>query len=172
VNELGEEKMLHAVSSADAKTKTKLNKQQILGFWAAWAGWTLDGMDSVIYALVLAPALTELLPKSGIEATPGNIGFTGSILFALFLVGWGCSFIWGPIPPNRSPRRFWFTPSSPEPPPLLRTPGNWVFSVFSPGSASAENGRWPARMSPKPGPKIGAKWAPAISKQDITSGFS
>jgi hypothetical protein len=29
----------------------------------------LDGMDSVIYALVLAPALTELLTRSGIAAT-------------------------------------------------------------------------------------------------------
>ncbi len=80
------------------KTKpTKLNRQQIIGFWGAWAGWTLDGMDSVIYALVLAPALTELLPKSGYRATPGNIGFAGSILFALFLVGWGLSFVWGPL---------------------------------------------------------------------------
>ncbi len=89
--------MPSAIPMAGARTKTRLNKQQILGFWAAWAGWTLDGMDSVIYALVLAPALTELLPKSGVEATPANVGFTGSILFALFLVGWGCSFIWGPI---------------------------------------------------------------------------
>ncbi len=54
-------------------------------------------MDSFIYALVLAPALTELLPKSGIANTPGNVGLAGSILFALFLVGWGLSFIWGPI---------------------------------------------------------------------------
>jgi hypothetical protein len=37
-------------------------RQQIIGFWAAWFGWMLDGMDSVIYALVLGPALTELLP--------------------------------------------------------------------------------------------------------------
>src|SRR5664280_221332 len=86
-----------AVALPRLRVHTKLNRHQITGFWGAWAGWTLDGMDSVIYALVLAPALTELLPKSGIEATPGNIGFTGSILFALFLVGWGCSFIWGPI---------------------------------------------------------------------------
>jgi MFS family permease len=78
-------------------TRTKLNRSQITGFWAAWAGWTLDGMDSVIYALVLSPALTELLPRSGIAATPGNVGFAGSILFALFLVGWGLSLIWGPI---------------------------------------------------------------------------
>jgi MFS family permease len=76
---------------------TKLSRQQITGFWGAWAGWTLDGMDSVIYALVLSPALTELLPKSGYKATPANVGFAGSILFALFLVGWGLSLVWGPI---------------------------------------------------------------------------
>ena len=77
--------------------KTPLNRQQILGFWAAWSGWVLDGMDSVIYALVLAPAMRELLPNSGIEATPANVAFTGSILFALFLMGWGLSFLWGPL---------------------------------------------------------------------------
>ncbi len=77
--------------------RTKLNRQQITGFWAAWAGWLLDGMDSVIYALVLAPALTELLPRSGMEVSPARIGYVGSVMFALFLVGWGCAFIWGPI---------------------------------------------------------------------------
>jgi MFS family permease len=77
--------------------RTPLNRNQIVGFWGAWAGWTLDGMDSFIYALVLAPALTELLPKSGFAATPGNVGLAGSILFAVFLAGWGLSFIWGPL---------------------------------------------------------------------------
>jgi MFS family permease len=77
--------------------RTKLNRQQIVGFWAAWTGWTLDGMDSVIYALVLSPALTELLPRSGMEATPARLGYVGSVMFALFLVGWGCAFVWGPI---------------------------------------------------------------------------
>jgi hypothetical protein len=51
---------------------TKLSRQQLTGFWGAWAGWTLDGMDSVIYAFVLSPALTELLPKSGVKATPAK----------------------------------------------------------------------------------------------------
>jgi MFS family permease len=86
-----------ALPSSRAVTRTKLNRSQITGFWAAWAGWTLDGMDSVIYALVLSPALNELLPKSGIKATPATVGYTGSVLFALFLVGWGLSLIWGPI---------------------------------------------------------------------------
>jgi MFS family permease len=86
-----------SVAVAAANTRTKLDRQQIAGFWAAWTGWTLDGMDSVIYALVLAPALTELLPRSGIAVTPAHVGFAGSVLFAVFLVGWGFSFIWGPI---------------------------------------------------------------------------
>jgi MFS family permease len=77
--------------------QTKLTSGQIAGFWGAWFGWTLDGMDSFIYALVLSPALSELLPKSGMAKTPENVGLAGSILFALFLVGWGLSFIWGPI---------------------------------------------------------------------------
>jgi MFS family permease len=76
---------------------TPLDKNQVRGFWAAWAGWALDGMDSFIYSLVLAPALIELLPRSGLAATPANIGYYGSVLFALFLIGWGLSMIWGPV---------------------------------------------------------------------------
>ena len=75
----------------------KLTPNQIRGFWAAWGGWALDGMDSFIYALVLTPALTELLPRSGIPATPANVGFYGGLLFAVFLVGWGFAFLWGPL---------------------------------------------------------------------------
>src|SRR5215472_9902049 len=86
-----------APAASAALVRTSLNRQQILGFWAAWFGWMLDGMDSVIYALVLGPALSELLPRSGFEPTPANIGFAGSLMFGLFLVGWGLSFVWGPI---------------------------------------------------------------------------
>lgn len=76
---------------------SKLTPNQLRSFWAAWAGWVLDGMDSFIYALVLVPSLHELLPNSDITATTGNIGFYGGLLFALFLIGWGLSFLWGPI---------------------------------------------------------------------------
>ena len=54
-------------------------------------------MDSFIYALVLVPSLRELLPPSGIPATKGNVGLYGGTLFALFLVGWGMAFLWGPV---------------------------------------------------------------------------
>ncbi len=74
-----------------------LTPNQIRGFWAAWAGWALDGMDSFIYALVLVPALRDLLPRSGLAPTQANIGFYGGVLFAIFLVGWGFAFLWGPL---------------------------------------------------------------------------
>ena len=54
-------------------------------------------MDSFIYALVLTPAIRELLPRSGIAATSDNVVSYGAILFALFLIGWGLSMIWGPV---------------------------------------------------------------------------
>jgi MFS family permease len=86
-----------AAARAGSLSRSPLSSAQITGFWAAWSGWTLDGMDSFIYALVLSPAMSELLPKSGLEASSANVGFVGSILFALFLVGWGLALVWGPI---------------------------------------------------------------------------
>ena len=74
-----------------------LTRNQRRGFFAAWGGWVLDGMDSFIYALVMVPALRELLPRSGIPGDQASVGFYGGLLFGLFLIGWGCSLIWGPI---------------------------------------------------------------------------
>jgi len=90
-------KAIAVPATAIETRRTPLTREQISGFWTVYAGWVLDGADSVIYALVLIPALSELLPASGIAATPGNLGMYGSILFALFLIGWWLSFIWGPL---------------------------------------------------------------------------
>jgi len=54
-------------------------------------------MDSYIFALVMVPALKELLPKSGLRSDVAGVGYYGGLLFALFLVGWGCAFLWGPV---------------------------------------------------------------------------
>lgn len=67
----------------------------------------LDGMDSFTYALVLTPALTELLPNSGIRNSPSNIVFVGSVLFALFLFAGACHFcglLWRTV---AAARRYW-----------------------------------------------------------------
>jgi MFS family permease len=118
--------MLDAAQLPFVSNKTKLNRSQIMGFWAAWSGWTLDGMDSVVYALVLSPALTELLPKSGYRATPENVAFAGSVLLALFLVGWGLSLIWGPVAD-----RFGRVPA------LAAT--IFVYSIFTAAAALSQN---------------------------------
>src|SRR5579872_3561661 len=84
-------------SAALADAAPSLTPNQVKSFWAAWGGWTMDGMDSFIYSLVLVPALQDLLPRSGIANTTANVGFYGGLLFALFMVGWGTGMIWGPI---------------------------------------------------------------------------
>ena len=86
-----------SIATVAAASTTSLTRNQKRGFMAAWGGWALDGMDASIYALVLAPALTDLLPRSGIAVSQGTVGYYGSILQALFLLGWGLSMIWGPI---------------------------------------------------------------------------
>lgn len=64
-------------------------------FWAAWAGWMLDGFDSAIYIFVLVPALTELLRASNIEPSKAAIALYGGYLFTIFMLGWACSMFWG-----------------------------------------------------------------------------
>jgi MFS family permease len=88
---------LNARPRATTPVRVPLTPNQVRGFWAAWGGWVLDGMDSFIYALVLVPALRELLPRSGIAPTTANIGYYGGLLFALFLIGWGTALLWGPV---------------------------------------------------------------------------
>src|SRR6266478_7567182 len=88
---------MNNASVQTALPKPGLTSNQLRCFLAALGGWALDGMDSFIYALVLVPALRDVLPKSGIQATNANIGYYGSLLFALFLIGWGLALVWGPV---------------------------------------------------------------------------
>jgi MFS family permease len=58
---------------------------QWLVLTVAWLGWVFDSMDSTLYAMVLQPALSELL-KSG--ASTQGIEWYGGIIFSIFLIGW------------------------------------------------------------------------------------
>ncbi len=63
---------------------------QWLVLLVAWMGWVFDSMDAMIYALVLHPALHELL-SAGMGGGPvpqEQIGWYGGIIFSIFLVGW------------------------------------------------------------------------------------
>ena len=71
--------------SSSASPWRQLSGYQWLVLLVAWLGWVFDSMDATIYALVLTPALKELLGSRG---SPQNIGWYGGIIFAIFVVGW------------------------------------------------------------------------------------
>lgn len=74
------------MSATSLRTSTTRYQWLVLG--VAWLGWVFDSMDSTIYALVLHPALHDLLPRSGIAASEAAIGWYGGIIFSIFLIGW------------------------------------------------------------------------------------
>ncbi|HEY0340990.1 MAG TPA: MFS transporter [Steroidobacteraceae bacterium] len=133
-------------SASTKVVRTPLTRGQRRGFWAAWSGWTLDGMDAFIYALVLSPALTELLPKSGLSGAPADVAFCGSVLFALFLVGWGLAFVWGPVADRFGRTR-------------TLAASVLVYSVFTGAAALAENVWQLGAFRLLAGIGIGGEWA-------------
>jgi len=103
-------------------------------------------MDAFIYALVLSPALTELLPKSGMSGAPADVAFCGSVLFALFLVGWGLAFLWGPVADRFGRTR-------------TLAASVLVYSVFTGAAALAENVWQLGAFRLLAGIGIGGEWA-------------
>lgn len=89
--------MAYEVQARAGQGESAITARQWKSFIGAFGGWMLDGFDLSIFGLVLLPAMTELLPKSGYEVSTGTIGFFGQLQVAIFLAGWGCSFIWGPL---------------------------------------------------------------------------
>lgn len=65
-----------------------VSSYQWLVLFVAWLGWVFDAMDATIYAVVLHPALHELLHTSGGPAAAERIGWYGGIIFSIFLIGW------------------------------------------------------------------------------------
>ena len=66
-----------------------VTRYQWLVLFVAWLGWVFDSMDSTIFALVLQPALHDLLRASdGGPMSAEVIGWYGGIIFSIFLIGW------------------------------------------------------------------------------------
>ena len=66
-----------------------VTRYQWLVLFVAWLGWVFDSMDATIYALVLHPALHDLLRvPTGAPVTVEEIARYGGIIFSIFLVGW------------------------------------------------------------------------------------
>jgi MFS family permease len=72
-----------------------ISRYQWLVFFVVWLGWTLDAADFGLYALVLRPALTELL---GGNPSMAQIGTVGGFLSMAGLLGWAFGgFLFGII---------------------------------------------------------------------------
>ncbi|MCP9439442.1 MAG: MFS transporter [Nitrospira sp.] len=61
---------------------------QWLVLFVAWLGWVFDAMDATIYAIVLHPALHDLLTTDAGPPSSERIGWYGGIIFSIFLIGW------------------------------------------------------------------------------------
>lgn len=66
-----------------------VTRYQWLVLGVAWLGWVFDSMDATIYALVLHPALIDLLHIPATDASSAErIGWYGGVIFSVFLIGW------------------------------------------------------------------------------------
>ncbi len=65
-----------------------VSRYQWLVLFVAWLGWVFDSMDATIYAIVLHPALEELLRSPAGTVDAEQIGWYGGIIFSIFLIGW------------------------------------------------------------------------------------
>lgn len=81
--------MSNRPSPAPGNWRTEITRTQWLVLLGTTMGWALDGFAGSLYALVLGPAMTDLLPRSGIAVDAGSIGLYGGLSVALFLFGWG-----------------------------------------------------------------------------------
>src|ERR1700761_270969 len=69
-----------------------VTRYQWLVFLVVWLGWTLDSADFGLYALVLRPALNELLGNPPLA----ELGRYGGILSMMGLLGWAIGgFVFG-----------------------------------------------------------------------------
>ena len=68
--------------------KSGVSPYQWLVLFVAWLGWVFDAMDATIYAIVLHPALQDLLHSSGGAPSTESVGWYGGIIFSVFLIGW------------------------------------------------------------------------------------
>jgi len=152
---------------------------QWLVLFVAWLGWVFDAMDATIYAIVLHPALHELLHSSAGPPTTEQVGWYGGIIFSLFPIGWAV----GDITFGVLADRFGRTKV------LITT--IIIYAVFTGAAALAEtwwqlalsrfltaigigggNGRPAQRSSPRPGRMINAPRRPAYCNRPGRSGSS
>ena len=79
---------------AELKWYRELTPYQWRVLCCACLGWALDIMDGYLYAIILFPAMTELLGTT----QSSSIGWYGGIVLSIFMIGWALGgLIFGPI---------------------------------------------------------------------------
>ncbi len=78
--------MVTTIGTERVTTRGKLGSRfgNLHAFAAAWLGETFDAMDAMIYFIVLFPALSDLLKTTDAS----TVGWYGSMILAIFMVGW------------------------------------------------------------------------------------
>ena len=69
---------------AEPKWYQELTPYQWRVLVCACLGWALDIMDGYLYAIILFPAMSDLLGTS----EPAVIGWYGGIVLSIFMIGW------------------------------------------------------------------------------------
>ena len=141
-----------------------VTRYQWLVLFVAWLGWVFDSMDSTIYALVLQPALHDLMRSpGGGPVTTDVIGWYGGIIFSIFLIGWAIGgVVFGVLADRfRADQDAGFhhpdlRACSPAWPRCRKPGGNWHCSGSSRRSASVANGRRARRWWPRCGRRTNA----------------
>jgi MFS family permease len=78
----------------EAKWYRELTPYQWRVLVCACLGWALDIMDGYLYAIILFPAMSELLATT----ESAVIGWYGGIILSIFMIGWALGgLIFGPI---------------------------------------------------------------------------
>jgi MFS family permease len=74
-----------AASAGEIRHLRELTPQQWKSGFAAWLGWTFDGLDMHLYTLVAVPYVALLM---GLSVKNPSVAQHGAIINASFLVGW------------------------------------------------------------------------------------
>jgi MFS family permease len=83
-----------SASVSETKWYRELTQYQWRVLVCACLGWALDIMDGYLYAIVLFPAMSDLLGTT----ESAVIGFYGGIVLSIFMIGWALGgLIFGPI---------------------------------------------------------------------------
>jgi MFS family permease len=83
-----------SASVSETKWYLELTSYQWRVLVCACLGWALDIMDGYLYAIILFPAMSDLLGTT----ESAVIGFYGGIVLSIFMIGWALGgLVFGPI---------------------------------------------------------------------------